>query len=148
MTNKKYMSRLKVCVYKIQAWKTKKKNKKKFGLFSAAILFLRIFALSCSVIPFARSHYLVGWCYFRLVLVSVTRSKCVVSSLFCLLQFQLIKVKRQLCARARAACDAVNDDRDILADFETEEMWRGDRKKEREKERNMKKKTGNKKLRQ
>ena len=47
------MSRLKVCVYKIQAWKTKKKkkDKKKFGLFSAAILFLRIFALSYSVIP-------------------------------------------------------------------------------------------------
>ncbi|CAH3140592.1 unnamed protein product [Pocillopora meandrina] len=37
-------------------------------------------------------------------------------------RFQLIKVKRELCARARAACDAVNDDRDILADFETEEM--------------------------
>ena len=71
---------------------------------------------------FTRSHYLVGWCYFRLVLVSVTRSKCALSSLFCFLQFQLIKVKRQLCARARAACDAVNDDRDILADFETEEM--------------------------
>ena len=65
VTNKKYMSRLKVCVYKIQAWKTKKKkDKTKFGLFSAAILFLRIFALSYSVIPFApRSHYLVGWCY-------------------------------------------------------------------------------------
>ena len=107
---------------KFKPEKRKKKNKKKFGLFSAAILFLRIFALSCSVIPFVRSHYLVGWCYFRLVLVSVTRSKCAVSSLFCLLQFQLIKVKRQLCARARAACDAVNDDRDILADFETEEM--------------------------
>ena len=103
----------------------KKKTRKSLDhpSFSAAILFLRIFALSYSVIPFApRSHYLVGWCYFRLVLVSVTRSKCAVSSLFCLLQFQLIKVKRQLCARARAACDAVNDDRDILADFETEEM--------------------------
>lgn len=37
VTNKKYMSRLKVCVYKIQAWKTKKKTRK---------------SLDCSVRPF------------------------------------------------------------------------------------------------
>ena len=60
MTNKKYMSRLKVCVYKIQAWKTKKKKIRK--------------SLDCSVRPFCFSVFLpcrTVWYHLRRVLITL-----------------------------------------------------------------------------
>ena len=60
MTNKKYMSRLKVCVYKIQAWKTKKKKIRK--------------SLDCSVGPFCFSVFLpcrTVWYHLRRVLITL-----------------------------------------------------------------------------